>query len=300
MPISASDIRDKLDNCIIYPGIRFDALALMTLDHRYYLYRIEHPPSPLFIGAINEEFSQWEDMAFYSNFFAYTHDVPTVFRSLKEGNSSPVKPIIKVQNNDFIDNDSSYYDEHIQGIFDSIVGIKLNGLVKFRWEKAYYKTININVPNEFLNSKKELQLYSMALKQADPLSEFLCYYRIIESISGNNGKDWIKNNLSKINKYNFGFLELVHPFKRESEKLRRRNVFSDYRRKAIKRINELVNHLNGTPIEKYLYNEIRCGIAHGKENIKTHDNFNTVQQISQDSYIMKLLARIAIETNLTN
>ena len=45
------------------------------------------------------------------------------------------------------------------------------------------------------------------------------------------------------------------------------------------------------PIEKYLYNVNRCGIAHGNNPI----DFNThLSEIQSDVYVMKLLAKMAI------
>ncbi len=57
-------------------------------------------------------------------------------------------------------------------------------------------------------------------------------------------------------------------------------------------------NLYGGSIADYFYNENRCGIAHGKTNIKTYDFSYTIEEISADIYILKLLARIAIEDRL--
>ena len=44
--------------------------------------------------------------------------------------------------------------------------------------------------------------------QFEPFSDFLHYYRIIESVDRGNGKEWIRANLDRIENFDFGFLEL--------------------------------------------------------------------------------------------
>jgi hypothetical protein len=145
---------------------------------------------------------------------------------------------------------------------------------------------------------KELGLYSTALRQLDPLSEFLCYYRIIESISRDNGKDWLSVNLSRLENYDFGFLEFeVIGEERVRKNQRRKNLFGFYRRRALSRLKTLTARLSKKSIEEYFYNENRCGIAHGKTDVKSYDFGFNIREISQDVYILKLLARIAIENN---
>ncbi|MBI9057643.1 MAG: hypothetical protein JEZ01_07695 [Labilibaculum sp.] len=297
MAIKIEDIRDQLDYNFVYSGINFQDLILMTLDNKYYLYRIEHPPSPIFIGSLIKENFDIQDIAFYGDYLSYMHDVPMVYTALSNKNSSPTKPLTPISSSEFTNNDYCYY-ENLKSIYDSLVDMRFNGSVKFRWEEAYYESININLPETIIKSRKEIQLYSMGLKQTDPLSEFLCYYRVIESISRNNGKSWIDKKLEELEPYDFGFLELTGFWdNNHREENIETNIFSIYREKAISRLKHLKSSLDIT-IGKYLYNEIRCGIAHGKESVKIYDNGSILEEIALDTYIMKLLARMAIETNI--
>jgi hypothetical protein len=64
------------------------------------------------------------------------------------------------------------------------------------------------------------------------------------------------------------------------------------------RLNKLNKELVGRSLAEYFYNENRCGIAHGISNIKEYDFSYNIEEISNDVYILKLLARIAIEDKM--
>jgi hypothetical protein len=51
-------------------------------------------------------------------------------------------------------------------------------------------------------------------------------------------------------------------------------------------------------LEEYLYNDVRCGIAHGRHGIKVNDFGQDVLDVAHDCYVLKLLARIGIEDRL--
>ncbi|MDG4474924.1 methylamine utilization protein MauJ [Thiovibrio frasassiensis] len=287
-------ILSKVDYYFISSGITFLDNMLMTLDDKYYLHRIEHPPSPLFICTIDGTKPNLNDIVFYNDCLAYLHDVPFIFRSAKQSKNSPHKPIKPIKKNKYITKDTSYYDTNIQNVFDAITDIKFNGNILFLWEESYLKAVNINLHSKYRSVLKEIQLYSMALKQVDPLTEFLCYYRVIESVSGNNGKTWIRNNLGDSIQFDYGFVEIIESYTLNPPS-RRRNLFTAYKTRARRRIAHLNSSLGTTPIEKYLYNEIRCGVAHGKDNVVTYDYDTNLKEISKDIFIIKLLARYAIE-----
>ena len=208
---------------------------------------------------------------------------------------SPVKQIISYSRED-----NDYFGKSIESIYGSIVDLRLNGYVWFKWPEAFTGIINIDLHKTYEKATKEIQLYSMALKQSDPLTEFLCYYRVIESISHDNGKKWIKVNLSKIRTFNFGFIQLQHVCDEFESRQQPRNLFACYKRKALWKISKLNKSLSGRSIDDYLYSDIRCGIAHGKKNLRLHDYALHLKDISESLLIIKLLARIAIESKIAN
>ncbi|MBC7363902.1 MAG: hypothetical protein H5U07_05080, partial [Candidatus Aminicenantes bacterium] len=99
-------------------------------------------------------------------------------------------------------------------------------------------------------------------------------------------------NIGRIKIYDFGFLELKQEMSWEKRGI---NIFSVYKKRAISRLAELIVKLKGKDIAAYFYNENRCGIVHGKTSIKVYDFGPTIEEIAKDLYILKLLARIAIE-----
>lgn len=46
---------------------------------------------------------------------------------------------------------------------------------------------------------------------------------------------------------------------------------------------------------RYLYEVNRCGIAHGKSGPRLYDFAEDVREVARDVFILKLLARLAIQ-----
>ena len=297
-----NDLISKLDYYFIEGGVFFSNDVFLTLDNEYFLFHKAHPPSPLFIFPKDGDNPNYNDLVFYNDCLAYLHEVPFVFYSSINSKESPFKPIIQSPNYARTLNPIEKYHTNLKEIFNLIVEFKINGYIPFLWDKAYDKKININLRPKYGVALKEIQLYSMALKQFDPLVEFLCYYRIIESVAENNGKQWIKDNLANSLQFKYGFLEVfdtAFPDRLMDATLKRRiNLISIYKRRARSRIANLTIELNGVSIQKYLYNTIRCGVAHGKEEIVTYDYGANLKNVAKDIYIIKLLARYAIEMKI--
>jgi len=161
--------------------------------------------------------------------------------------------------------------------------------VNFRWP-TYEEDLNISYSAKYFEVAKELHLYTTALKQLDFLSEFLCYYRVLESVCQNNAKNWIESKLEELKYFRFGTTTCS-----DEHGTRLLNLFSIYRRRALARLRQLRNRfLTDRGVTKYLYNENRCGIAHGKDDIKKYDWGEDFFTISKDNQVLKLLARMAI------
>ena len=97
--------------------------------------------------------------------------------------------------------------------------------------------------------------------------------------------------------HNFGFLDFVTEARR-GHRIRRTNVFSIYRKRALGRLRELECKLVGSSVADYFYHENRCGIAHGKSRVKEYDFEFNIEELSKDAYVLKLLSRIAIEDKI--
>ncbi len=182
--------------------------------------------------------------------------------------------------------------------YEALNSIRLDplGYVNFRWP-GFDREVDIPYTRKYSRVAKELSLYSTAVRQLDPLSEFPCYYRVIESVSGTNGKEWISKNLHRLENYNFGFLEYGTDA-RAGPQIQRTNFFSIYRRRALARLRDLNSKLGGRSAAEYFYHENRCGIAHGKSDVKEYDFKYNIEELSKDVYVLKLLSRIAIEDKI--
>jgi len=273
-------------------GMASNCIGSVTLDGKYALVQV-HPTYSITIEPLSGvEYPEFEEIVFYANCLAYEHDLPVFILPVKK--KALIRPIEKGRSK-YI-NDS--YFESMGMACEAIKAIRLGplGYVYFRWP-GFNKEVDLRYANIYSGVAKELILYSAALRQLDPLSEFLGYYRVIESVTGKNHKIWITENLLRLKSYNFGFLEFGVDFP-PPQKKQRTNLFSIYRRRALSRLKDLNNKLKERNISEYFYNENRCGIAHGKSKVKEYDFKYNIIEVSKDNYLLKLLSRIAIEDKI--
>jgi len=268
-------------------GLASSSVGCVTVDNKYALIQVDPTYSIVIAPPVGEDHPTFETVVFYTNCLAYEHDLPAFVLPVRRG--ALVQPVEEGPRKYIND---SYYDS-LGMACEAINSIRLGplGYVYFRWP-GYKKDVDLAYTDKYSSVAKELSLYSTAIRQLDPLSEFLCYYRVIESTTGTNGKAWIANNLSRLHNYGFGFLEFgtASPLKKRR---RRINLFSTYRRRALARLRDLNRRSINVP--DYFYHENRCGIAHGKSDVKEYDFKYNIEEISRDNYALKLLSRIAVE-----
>lgn len=183
-------------------GMSSVGIGNVTVDGRYALIQV-HPTYSLAVSPpIGKDHPIFEEIVFYTNCLAYEHDLPAFICPAKR--KTLVQPIEKGRKKYIND---SYY-QSLGMAYEALNCIRLGplGYVNFRWP-GFQEEADIPYTRKYSKAAKELSLYSTAVRQLDPLSEFLCYYRVIESVSGTNGKDWISKNLSRLESYDFGFLE---------------------------------------------------------------------------------------------
>lgn len=249
------------------------------LSEFIYYFREEHPPSPIFLCSRNKNIDK-TTLKNFINMFSYVHDIPVSVFKFPLTWEFDISGIFKNRNENLL----NFYDLTVAA-YNSIFDSKMNGIIEHSIGKKY------QIDSKFANKEIEIELYTMGLRQIDPFVEFLCYYRVIERVSQSNGKQWINENINKISNYNFGELNIAPDFNKPIE-----NIFEVYRKIALDRIEDIKIKLLFENIEKYLYDEIRCNIAHGKtDDVKTGYEIAELETIYMDTYIIKLLARIAIE-----
>ncbi|MFX0113987.1 MAG: methylamine utilization protein MauJ [Candidatus Hodarchaeota archaeon] len=273
-------------------GMASACVGSVAVDGKYALIQVPPTYSIAVAPPAGEKHPSFREVVFYTNCLAYEHDLPAFITPVKR--RALVRSVEKGRKKYIND---SYY-QSLEMAYEALNCIRLGplGYVYFRWP-GFRKEVDIPYRKKYSGAAKELSLYSTAVRQLDPLSEFLCYYRVIESMTGTNGKEWISKNLPRLGNYNFGFLEFGTDA-RAGPPIRRTNVFSIYKRRALARIKDLKSKRGEKSLANYFYNENRCGIAHGKSDVKEYDFKYNIEEVSKDAFILKLLSRIAIEDKI--
>ena len=291
-PEYRSDVKYMID----MPTLAADTVGRVTIDAKYALIQMHIRPYSLCVSPpIGQELPSFGDLIFYTHCLAYEHDLPA--HLYPTDGQALVDPVVK-ERREFVD--VEYYAS-IASIYEGIQSIRLGSVAwtEFRWS-GLYKDVNLEYTRKYSAPRKEIGLYSSAIRQADPLSEFLFYYRVIESISHGNGKDWTDKNLPKLKNHNFGFLHIGHDHESDYGHRRRVNLFSVYRRRALSRLCELDRKIGRSSVSRYLYNDNRCAIAHGVSTVKEYDFGDSIAEVARDICIIKLLARTAIDEMISS
>lgn len=249
-----------------------------------------------------------EDLIFIMSCFSYIYDSPVSAECITKNNIKSITNGI-----DLFDLENILYfvnENRNEKIFNkniNILGTFLNNK-----KESSYKMFDFS---KYIKVKNELFIYMNALSEYNSLSEYLNYSRIIESASSiiyknitkkekpdegleklrfrkfiDDNISYIKNGTNK-----FGRLKML-TYNMTSNSYKNYIYFNKIRTLANKRLNYLVETKNINNGD-YFYSENRCGIAHGKSNQKTLPKYFELdyENIYKDNYIMKLLARIAIE-----
>jgi hypothetical protein len=181
-----------------------------------------------------------------------------------------------------------------------------------------HELVHLNFTKVYARVSQALHLYNAALRQTDPLSQFLNYYRIIESLTGTNGKSWVEHSVGSLSDYKIavfakhgvpdrqhvGVIQCVEQNARKhlrKQRLRERaNVYNFtevIRACALARIDELRCTLTDPQIAKRFWNTNRCGISHGGI-IRRHDLDSDFKDILADIKLVRYLARVIIEQHV--
>jgi hypothetical protein len=164
--------------------------------------------------------------------------------------------------------------------------------IEFRHD-GWYGRIDLPYTQSYSLASQEIHLYATALRQADTLSEYLSYYRVIESASNSNGKSWIASMLPSLHQHCFDMIPITDIEEREIT-----NLMAIYRRRALSRLKYLLaRYQTPTNVADYLYSVNRCGVAHGRHIIRA-DITPSYFEMVKDTYIVKLLARKSIDDKL--
>lgn len=183
-----------------------------------------------------------------------------------------------------------WYWDHLNQAYLAAAELRFNGSCVLRYELDNASP-STDFSARFAGREELVSLYAMAARQADPLSEYLCLYRVLEAADKANGKAFAKEKLSTLTTNWFGDLRVI-PDELNADYESAPNAFEIYREGAQVEMDRLSEQ--GADIPAHLY-AIRNALAHGKRNILTPSHVERVEDAAASLSIVKLLARMAVE-----
>jgi hypothetical protein len=279
-------------------GLARDQVLGVVIDDQVALEQIHPTYSLALLPLADDVVISYEDALFYADCFAYEHEIPVI--ALPRGGQIDIEFLMDRRGKRATR--EAYFHE-LAVALESVNALRLGpmGYVEFRYDTSEYLSstgdpvVRLNYSGRYGLAAQEVHLYSLALRQIDPLSEYLCYYRVIESASRSNGLGWLEQNLGRLESARFGMLSAGPG---DPRKRRRVNLFTVLRRRAIARLRNLLNTMSYADIASRLYHTNRCGVAHG-QSIRRADFSTDFRDVYLDGFVLKLMARLAIEDKLS-
>ena len=303
---------------IICLGIVTEYLPEMLLDGKYRLRAGDYDDTIRIVGT-DEEVATYSLAAFYADCIAFEHDLATLaVPPLSAITHTSVPWIFKPL--DRQDVPQLYLDDFLEAFRGAI---KTSDGIWYT-PAPYYDLSVKDLPftGHYSHLEVALHLYNAALRQLDPLSQFLNFYRVFENIyTKKRRREALIPVLSSPLDYKrpvfvwpiegpgsrpfIPVMEVVSPdvaaVLRQDQLLGpgdRINVMEVRRAEALARLDELRRRgMRDDEIVDGLHKETRCGIAHG-EKIKRHDLGDEFMELIHDVKLVRYLARLAIEQKL--
>jgi hypothetical protein len=298
-------------------GLASDTVGDVTVDQHIALMQ-SHPDSEICLCPVAGKRQPKEAMAwYYADCIAYDHDIPVIvlptggdferfaYRyALSPGSSNAEHQwhgrddsSLRIKGTAYVvsrrDTVKEYYIQQLCTILGEVREIRQGPLtyIVFRYGRPGART-DLAYSTDYAKASQDIHLYAVALRQADTLSEFLCYYRVIESVTNSNGVTWVTTAINRLGSHDFGRIEIGYELALVP---RTRNLLAIWRRRAFQRLSTLRRrHSSAEEIAKYLYKINRCGIAHGQKILRG-DITPSYFEVVRDTYVLKLLARLAID-----
>lgn len=297
-------------------GLDTECLGGMLVDDRFWLEGFEASSSFFIIPMNVGDPPRYADAAFYADCIAFEHEFSTLAVPRAELLSDDEIPWEIFSRAKQASAAARYVEWLIEGCeVANRVNLGIERQVVFKYDWLYFDAppdgiVKIGWSAMFKNVGTAIHLYNAALRQLDPLTQFLCFYRVVENITGNNGKGWVESTLPGPMDYKGpvwcvktrrSIKTLIGKAEYRRVRLKRFtnnrgyfNVLEVTRAKALQRLATLRREGSDADIAKRLYNGNRCGIAHGSD-IRRHDLSDDFRNIVQDLPLIRFLARLAIE-----
>jgi hypothetical protein len=196
-----------------------------------------------------------DDARWLADVFAFDHDAPIGIWPAMDGQDppSPIDPAASPQVQPVHPLEGSWtrwYWEHLQMAYGAAAENRFNGSCVLRYDPDDEESPSTDFTARFAGREELVGLYAMAARQVDPLSEYLCLYRLLEAADKKNGKTFIAKNLGGLQTKPFGDLRVI-PDELGAEYDDAPNAFEVYRERATAEIDRLT--AAGTHIAGHLY-----------------------------------------------
>lgn len=236
-----------------------------------------------------------EDARWLADVLAFDHDAPVGLAPAWRGdppNMTPadpaahpvIQPICP-----FSQAMTKWYWDSLNMSFGAAAELRFNGSYVIRYDDDA-RAPSTDFSARFVGREQWVALYAMAARQPDPLSEYLCMYRVLEAADNGNGKAFSAATLPLIGSRDFGELEVIVDVLEDVPGV---NAFEIYKQRALAELDRLKNGgVNDVPA--YLY-AIRNSLAHGRHRILADRHHDRSVGAGRALPIVKLLARMAIE-----
>ncbi len=310
-------------------GLCTECLGGILIDNNYWLEGMEASGSFYLLPANPKQKTSFADASFIADCLSFEHEIPVAAfpaRSRLKKTDLPwqhtsfgiagISP--KLKPTELVD---QYY-RAMRDMFcasSSLTNGNSIGVV-FRYDQTEtmtedydgYDIVRVPYATRLGALSQSLHLYNAALRQPEPLFQYLGFYRVIESRTQNNGKTWIEGVVRNRN------LDCKHPIwgdfysglkslspnlrrhlrkSRISNRMGRVDLLEIMRAQAIARIETLISQSQPSDVARRLYTENRCGIAHGGQ-IRRHDFADDFVEVLRDLPLIRYLARLSIEEAL--
>jgi hypothetical protein len=253
-------------------------------------WHVEHgsPGAGLVPFRLDGRVGSLEEVTFLADCVSFDHDMPTVVRPKAHSRDAmrrtidPLFPWLPAQE------ETLGYYASVEDMMGSASELRLGDVLlglRYRERPAL-----LRFNPRFAGVEEALGLYTMATRQVEVLSEYLCLYRVLEWAKKDDGIRYAERHMNTLITHDYGEL---WGYERGGG-LRRRNIFKMYAARCRKRLRELgAQGRSDHEIAVHLY-AIRNSLAHGKSKF-TLDRAANVAEIGRDLLILKLLARLVIE-----
>lgn len=223
---------------------------------------------------------------------AFDHDAPVGVRPWRGRTdvSLPVMPVLRPPGLS-IDDLAQWAADDLDQAHDAAAELRFGASYAVRYGVAGGPSVDFS--RRFAGRETAVSMYAMAARQADVMAEYLLLYRLLEAGDKGNGTRFIKEHLADIATADYGVLKVMPMFDENNWV----NAFEVYRARGAAELAVLARRGSESPadVSAYLYG-LRNSLAHGRRNARTMDLAESMASVSRALPIVKLLARLVVET----